>query len=64
MVIIMFPWLSNISLIGTTLSMHVGVYVSSKVPLTDTTAIAAYEKTLRATFIYKYAESFCRVSIT
>ena len=32
-------------------------YVSSKVPVTDAAAIAAYEKTLRGTNIYKYAES-------
>ena len=38
-------------------------YVSSKMPLTNTAAIAAYEKTLRGIFIYKYAESYCRVSI-
>ena len=32
-------------------------------PLTNTAAIAAYEKTLHGIFIYKYAESYCRVSI-
>ena len=37
--------------------------VSSKMPLTNTAAIAAYEKTLRGIFIYKYAESYCRVSV-
>ena len=31
-------------------------------PLTNTAAIAAYEKTLHDIFIYKYAESYCRVS--
>ena len=36
--------------------------VSSKMPLTNTDAIAAYEKTLRGIFIYKYAESY-RVSV-
>ena len=32
-------------------------------PLTDPTAIAAYEKTLRDTLIYRNAESFCRVRV-
>ena len=35
-------------------------YVSSKVPLTDTAAIA-FEKTLCGRNIHKYAESYCRV---
>ena len=30
--------------------------------MTDAAAIAAYEKTLRVTNIYKYAESYCRVN--
>ena len=38
-------------------------YVSSKMLLTNTAAIAAYEKTRRGIFIYKYAEFYCRVSI-
>ena len=37
--------------------------MSSKLPLTDSAAIAAFEKTLRETMIYKHAESFCRVSV-
>ena len=36
---------------------------ASQMPRTDQTAIAAYEKTLRDTLIYKNAESFCRVRI-
>ena len=38
-------------------------YVSSKMPLPNTAAIAAYEKTLCVIFIYKYVVSYCRVSI-
>ena len=30
--------------------------------MTDTAAIAAYEKTLCGSNVYKYAESYCRVN--
>ena len=30
--------------------------------MTDAAAIAAFEKTLRGTNIYRYAESYCRVN--
>lgn len=34
-----------------------------KVRLTDQKAIEAYEKALKSTAIYRYAESYCRVSV-
>ena len=37
-------------------------YSPSKLRLTDPAAIQAYEKALKATLIYKNAESYCRVS--
>ena len=37
-------------------------YSPTKLQLTDPAAIQAYEKALKATLIYKNAESYCRVS--
>ena len=31
--------------------------------MTDPSAVAAYERVLRSITIYKYAESYCRVSL-
>ena len=39
-------------------------YVSSKIQLTNQKAIQAYEKALKATYIYRYAESYCRVCVS
>ena len=36
---------------------------SDKTPLTDPSAVAAYEHVLRGITIYKYAESYCHVSL-
>ena len=38
-------------------------FVCDKTPLADHGAIAAYERVLCSTLIYKCAESFCRVSM-
>ena len=38
-------------------------FVCDKTPLADPGAIAAYERVLCSTLIYKCAESFCRVSL-
>jgi hypothetical protein len=38
-------------------------YQPSKIVLSNPNAIAAYEKILKDTLIYRYAESYCRVSI-
>ena len=44
--------------------MSFGVsFVCDKTPLADPGAIAAYERVLCSTLIYKCAESFCRVSL-
>ena len=38
-------------------------YVHQKVLLTDQKTIEVYEKTLQSTSIYRYADSYCRVSV-
>ena len=56
-------WANSRVIGGRCLVKYVYDPVSSKMPLTNTSAITAYEKTLRGIFIYKYAESYCRVSV-
>ena len=38
-------------------------FVCGKTPLADPGAIAAYERILSSTLVYKCAELFCRVSL-